>query len=71
MTQLGWRIGWQYLFAAIGMALGGWLGGHLFDATGGYSYAFLTGVGFNLMNFGLIAFLYVSQLRIGGQQQTA
>ena len=53
------------------MALGGWLGGAIFDATGGYSYAFLTGVGFNLMKFGLIAFLYASQLRISGEQQTA
>ena len=71
VTQLGWRIGWQYLFAAIGMALGGWLGGAIFDATGGYSDAFLTGVGFNLMNLGLIGFLYVSQIKIGGSAQAA
>ncbi len=71
VTELGWRIGWQYLFAAIGMALGGWLGGAIFDATGSYAYAFLTGVGFNLMNFGLIAFIFVSQMRIGEQRQTA
>ncbi len=71
VTELGWRIGWQYLFAAIGMALGGWIGGAIFDATGSYTNAFLTGVGFNLMNFGLIAFIFVSQMRIGEQRQTA
>ncbi len=71
INELGWRIGWQYLFAAIGMALGGWLGGAIFDATGSYSYAFLTGVGFNLMNLGLISFIYVVQNREGGAAQAA
>lgn len=71
VTQLGWRIGWQYLFAATGMALGGWLGGAIFDATNGYNIAFLTGVGFNLVNFGLIAFFYVKQLKLSGEQPMA
>lgn len=71
VTQLGWRIGWQYLFAAIGMALGGWLGGAIFDVTGSYSYAFLTGVGFNLMNLGLIAFIFAIQVRGDGVRQAA
>jgi predicted MFS family arabinose efflux permease len=33
-----------------GMALGGWMGGVVFDATGGYTMAFWIGVGFNLFN---------------------
>ena len=33
-----------------GMALGGWMGGVVFDATGGYTMAFWIGVGFNLIN---------------------
>ena len=69
VTELGWRIGWQYLFAAIGMAFGGWLGGAIFDTTGSYTNAFLTGVGFNLMNLGLIAFLYMNQIRFGEARQ--
>jgi predicted MFS family arabinose efflux permease len=32
------------------MALGGWMGGVVFDATGGYTMAFWIGVGFNLFN---------------------
>ena len=71
VTELGWRIGWQYLFAAIGMAFGGWIGGAIFDATGGYAYAFLTGVGFNIMNLGLIAFIFVNQMRFDGMRQAA
>lgn len=58
-TQLGWRVACQYLFAAMGMALGGWLGGAVFDVTGSYSYAFLTGAGFNLVNFVLIGSLFI------------
>ena len=60
-THLGWRIGSQYLFASIGMAIGGWLGGVIFDVTGGYSHAFLSGLSFNLINLGLVGFLYVRQ----------
>lgn len=71
VTELGWRIGWQYMFAAVGMALGGWLGGAIFDVTGSYSYAFLTGVGFNLMNLGLIAFIFAIQLRNDNAPQAA
>ena len=36
VTELGWRIAWQYLFAFFGMALGGWLGGAGFGVTRGY-----------------------------------
>ena len=37
-----------------GMALGGWMGGVVFDATGGYAMAFWIGVGFNLFNLVII-----------------
>ncbi|MDE0940881.1 MAG: MFS transporter [Alphaproteobacteria bacterium] len=62
--QAGWRIAAQYLFAALGMALGGWLGGAIFDYTGSYSDAFLVGVCFNLVNLVVIAFLYSRQIRM-------
>ena len=39
---------------AAGMALGGWMGGVVFDATGGYAMAFWIGVGFNLFNLVII-----------------
>ena len=69
VTELGWRIAWQYLFAAIGMALGGWLGGAVFDLTGGYSHAFLAGAGFNMMNLALIGFIFVCHNRQGAMRQ--
>ena len=63
--QIGWRIASQYLFAALGMALGGWLGGAVFDMTGGYADAFLIGFAFNLLNLSFVGVVYARQLRIG------
>jgi MFS family permease len=63
VTELGWRIACQYLFAAAGMALGGWFGGAVFDLTGGYAYAFLAGAGFNMMNLALIGYIFMRQKR--------
>lgn len=58
-TQLGWRVACQYMFAALGMALGGWLGGAIYDWTDSYSYAFLTGAGFNMVNLVLASVLFL------------
>ena len=62
--QLGWRVAGQYMFASFGMALGGWLGGYVFDVTGSYSNAFLAGFGFNVMNLALIASIYFRRNRM-------
>jgi MFS family permease len=64
VEQAGWRIASQYLFAALGMALGGWLAGVIFDLTGSYADAFVIGVAFNLMNLALVATLLVRQTRL-------
>jgi predicted MFS family arabinose efflux permease len=69
VTELGRRIAFQYLFASIGMALGGWLGGAVFDLTSSYSYAFLAGAGFNMMNLVLIGFIFVCQSRQNALRQ--
>ena len=52
--EAGWRNGAVFLFGTIGMALGGWLGGAVFDLAGAYRFAFLAGVAFNLVNLVLI-----------------
>lgn len=56
-NQLGWRVACQYMFAALGMALGGWMGGAIYDLTGSYAQAFLAGAAFNVVNLMLAAFL--------------
>jgi MFS family permease len=55
--EAGWRIGVIFLCGMSGMALGGWLGGWIFDLTGHYQFAFVTGVLFNFVNLSIICFL--------------
>ena len=63
-NQIGRRVAVTYLFAATGMALGGWLGGALHDFTGTYMHAFLVGFGFNAMNFMVIGLLFLRQTKL-------
>lgn len=56
-AEAGRRTGLVLLFAGGGMALGSWLGGAVFDATGTYRTAFLIGVAFNAGNLAIIASL--------------
>ena len=63
-TDVGWRVAMLYLFAALGMALGGWLGGVVFDYFGSYRNAFLLGFAFNVMNLFVISGLYWRSLRL-------
>jgi MFS family permease len=65
VSQIGWRIAAQYLFAALGMAIGGWMAGKMYDVTGSYSASFLTGFAMNVMNFVLVAGLHFRSKRIG------
>ena len=70
-SQAGWRIASQYLFAASGMALGGWLGGAIFDVTGAYSGAFLLGAGLGLVNFVVIWGLKLRYTSLRGAEVSA
>jgi len=54
LGQVGERLGYVYLFGTIGMALGGTLGGYIFDLTESYRIAFAVGVLFNLGNLMMV-----------------
>ncbi len=58
-TSIGMRVGIVLLFGTIGMALGSWIGGQFFDLNGHYTYAFLVGVGANIVNLVIIGFLNI------------
>jgi cyanate permease len=48
------------MFATIvGMALGGWMSGWIYDQTGSYQMAFVNGIAWNLMNIGIVALILV------------
>lgn len=64
-AEAGRRFGLVLLFGAIGMALGGGLGGYLFDLTGSYSPAFLVGAAFNVLNLGIVFALISRRGRVG------
>jgi MFS family permease len=55
--EAGTRIGLVLMATLIGMALGGWLSGAIFDLTGSYQAAFLNGLGWNLLNVSIAAWL--------------
>jgi cyanate permease len=43
----------------VGMAIGGWMSGKVFDLTGSYHAAFLNGIAWNLLNIGIMLMLLV------------
>jgi MFS family permease len=57
----GWRLGVVMLFAMAGMAVGGWMGGAIFDATLSYRPAFQLAFAFNLLNLMLLGLLFFRQ----------
>ena len=56
-AQAGRRAGIVFLFGAMAMGFGGWIGGFLFDQTGSYTTSFLIGVAFNLVNLVIVGTL--------------
>jgi len=56
-AQAGARTGTVLMATLFGMALGGWMSGAIFDLTGSYQTAFINGIGFNLLNIGIVLFL--------------
>jgi len=48
--EAGARVGIVLMCTLLGMALGGWMTGAIFDLTGSYRAAFLNGIGWNLLN---------------------
>ena len=62
--EAGARTGTIIMATLVGMALGGWLSGKIFDVTGSYHAAFINGIAWNALNFGIVWWLY-RRSRIG------
>jgi MFS family permease len=52
-AEAGARVGTVLMCTLLGMALGGWMSGKVFDMTGSYQAAFINGLGWNLLNGGI------------------
>jgi hypothetical protein len=50
-------VGLVIMATVLGMALGGWMSGAIFDLTGSYQAAFLNGLAWNLLNVSIATFL--------------
>jgi MFS family permease len=52
-AEAGSSVGTVLMFTLLGMALGGWMSGKVFDLTGSYHAAFINGVAWNALNLAI------------------
>lgn len=52
-SEAGTRVGAIIMCTMLGMALGGWMSGKIFDLTGSYHAAFINGIAWNLLNLSI------------------
>jgi MFS family permease len=62
-SQAATRVGIVILGTILGMSLGGWISGVIFDATGSYAVAFLNGLAWNALNVIIITTLILRARR--------
>ncbi len=55
--EAGSKVGFVMMTTILGMAIGGWMSGWIYDVTGSYVLAFINGIGWNLLNIALMVFL--------------
>jgi MFS family permease len=55
--KVGARVGTVLMCTLLGMALGGWMCGAIFDLTGSYRVAFINGTAWNMLNILIVLFL--------------
>jgi MFS family permease len=59
--EAGTRVGSIIMATVVGMALGGWMSGAIFDLTGSYRAAFANGVAWNVLNVAIAVWLLMRQ----------
>ncbi|MEZ5750475.1 MAG: MFS transporter [Paracoccaceae bacterium] len=70
-AQAGARIGFVIMATILGMALGGWMSGWIYDVTGSYRMAFLNGIAWNALNIAAILFVVMRARGGGGRLASA
>ena len=66
--EAGTRLGIVLFATLIGMAVGGWLCGKIFDLTGSYQVAFVHGIAWNLLNGAIVLWLLMRLGRFGASR---
>ncbi len=59
----GRLVGFVIMTTILGMALGGWMSGWIYDQTGSYRIAFLNGIGWNFLNLAIVGMILFSTRR--------
>jgi MFS family permease len=62
-AEAGRRVGIVIMATVVGMALGGFLSGWIYDLTGSYRAAFLNGIAWNFVNIAIALFLLMRGMR--------
>ena len=57
-ARAGMQTGTVIMATLLGMALGGWMSGAIFDLTGSYKAAFVNGIAWNLLNLSIALYFY-------------
>ncbi|MDC0530560.1 MFS transporter [Alphaproteobacteria bacterium] len=57
-NEVAERVGLIIFATVIGMSLGGWLSGEIYDYTNSYKLAFLNGIFWNVINLSIMIYLY-------------
>ena len=60
----GGLVGFVLMATLLGMALGAWMTGAIFDVTGSYRAAFLNGIAWNMLNLSIAGFLLLRARRL-------
>ena len=67
-SEAGAKVGLVIMCTLLGMALGGWMSGAVYDLTGSYRAAFVNGIGWNLLNLTIAFYLLRKSLGDQGAQ---
>jgi MFS family permease len=63
-AQTGRRVGAVIMATMLGMALGGWMSGKIFDVTGSYQAAVVNGILWNALNLSIATWLFLRLRRM-------
>ncbi|MCC5968962.1 MAG: MFS transporter [Pararhodobacter sp.] len=63
--EAGARVGFVIMATILGMALGGWVSGWIYDLTGSYQLAFINGIIWNGLNIAIILLIVLRGRRAG------
>ena len=69
-AEAGTRISLVLTATVLGMAVGGWLSGAIYDLTGSYRMAFLNGIAWNLLNLAVAVWLLLTRFAAGRGEGT-